>query len=151
MMHLPIRMRSCCCWTRTSLPMLRSNNVHNCCNKLQNSRILLPNLDACPTGWNTKTGTRGAVCGRCFRKASRWEKFIEFSQKFIIFNFLTLTQISGFEQCGHIVHLNLRDPMLPFRYVVGQILLDKNPSAKCVKNWGPTKLKMSLIVKEWCK
>ena len=35
-------------------------------------------------------------------------------------------EFSGFEQCGHIIHLNLRDKLLPFRFVIGQILLDKS-------------------------
>jgi len=34
-------------------------------------------------------------------------------------------EFSGFEQCGHIIHLNLREKLLPFRFVIGRILLDK--------------------------
>uniref|UniRef100_A0ABD2XES9 tRNA (guanine(37)-N1)-methyltransferase n=1 Tax=Trichogramma kaykai TaxID=54128 RepID=A0ABD2XES9_9HYME len=35
---------------------------------------------------------------------------------------------------GHIVHLNLRDEQLPYKNVIGQVLLDKIPSAKTVVN-----------------
>ena len=34
-------------------------------------------------------------------------------------------EFSGFEQCGHIIHVNLREELLPFRFVIGQILLEK--------------------------
>uniref|UniRef100_A0A914HWN1 tRNA (guanine(37)-N1)-methyltransferase n=1 Tax=Globodera rostochiensis TaxID=31243 RepID=A0A914HWN1_GLORO len=36
--------------------------------------------------------------------------------------------------CGHIIHLNLRERVLPFRFTIGNILLDKLPSARTVVN-----------------
>lgn len=41
---------------------------------------------------------------------------------------------SSFEQAGHIAHLNLRDEMLPFKHVIGKVILDKNPALKTVVN-----------------
>lgn len=41
---------------------------------------------------------------------------------------------SSYEQVGHIAHLNLRDQVLPFKTIVGQVLLDKNPSLRTVVN-----------------
>ena len=36
---------------------------------------------------------------------------------------------------GHIAHLNLRDEQLPFKHVIGQVVLDKNqPRIKTVLN-----------------
>lgn len=35
---------------------------------------------------------------------------------------------TGYTIVGHIAHLNLRDEYLPFRYLIGQVILDKNPS-----------------------
>ncbi|KAF7635622.1 tRNA (guanine(37)-N1)-methyltransferase [Meloidogyne graminicola] len=43
-------------------------------------------------------------------------------------------EFSGFEQCGHIIHLNLRERLLPFRYVIGQILLEKIQRTRTVIN-----------------
>uniref|UniRef100_A0A183BK21 tRNA (guanine(37)-N1)-methyltransferase n=1 Tax=Globodera pallida TaxID=36090 RepID=A0A183BK21_GLOPA len=40
----------------------------------------------------------------------------------------------AFEQCGHIIHLNLRERVHPFRFTIGNILLDKLPSARTVVN-----------------
>ena len=47
----------------------------------------------------------------------------------------------SFETVGHIAHLNLRDELLPYKHLVGQVLLDKNPSIRTIVNkvraWGP--------------
>ncbi|KAH7648194.1 Trm5 RNA methyltransferase [Cryptosporidium bovis] len=40
--------------------------------------------------------------------------------------------ISSFETIGHIAHLNLNREVFPYRYVIGKILLDKNPGIKTV-------------------
>lgn len=40
----------------------------------------------------------------------------------------------SFEGVGHIAHLNLRDELLPFKYLIGQVIIDKNPSIKTVVN-----------------
>lgn len=45
-----------------------------------------------------------------------------------------LEGVSSFSQVGHIVHVNLRDEMLPFKAIVGQVLLDKVPNCKSVVN-----------------
>lgn len=42
--------------------------------------------------------------------------------------------VSSFESVGHLIHLNLREEQLPYKYVIGQILLDKNPRMKTVMN-----------------
>lgn len=41
---------------------------------------------------------------------------------------------SAYEMVGHIAHLNLRDEQLPWKYIIGQVLLDKNPPIKTVVN-----------------
>ena len=35
---------------------------------------------------------------------------------------------SSFETVGHIAHLNLRDELLPYKLLIGRVLLDKNGS-----------------------
>ena len=39
-------------------------------------------------------------------------------------------EFSGYSQVGHIAHLNLREELLPFKKVIGEILLDKVSWAK---------------------
>jgi len=40
----------------------------------------------------------------------------------------------SFEQAGHIAHMNIRDEMLPYKFIIGQIILDKNIHIKTVIN-----------------
>eukprot|EP01041_Mallomonas_annulata_P013343 gene13343-28266_t len=40
----------------------------------------------------------------------------------------------SFEQAGHIAHLNIRDELLPYKYIIGEVIMDKNPSVKTVVN-----------------
>ena len=52
-----------------------------------------------------------------------------------LFNRPNLTEItSSFESIGHIAHLNLRDKQLPFKKLIGQIILDKNKHITSVVN-----------------
>ena len=41
---------------------------------------------------------------------------------------------SSFETAGHIAHLNLRDEQLPYKQIIGQVILDKNPAIRTVLN-----------------
>ncbi|OQO04291.1 hypothetical protein B0A48_10902 [Cryoendolithus antarcticus] len=41
---------------------------------------------------------------------------------------------SGFSQVGHVAHLNLRDEYLKYKYLVGEVLIDKNPGVRTVIN-----------------
>lgn len=50
---------------------------------------------------------------------------------------------TSFEQVGSIVHVNLDDALLPYKYVIGQVLLDKVPSCRTVVN------KVGKIVSPW--
>ncbi|OJD21854.1 tRNA (guanine(37)-N1)-methyltransferase [Blastomyces percursus] len=40
----------------------------------------------------------------------------------------------GFTQVGHVVHFNLREQYLPYRFLLGEILIDKHPQARTVIN-----------------
>lgn len=41
---------------------------------------------------------------------------------------------SAYEAIGHIAHLNLRDEHQPWKHIIAQVLLDKNPAIKTVVN-----------------
>lgn len=40
----------------------------------------------------------------------------------------------GFSQIGHILHLNLREHLMPYRFLIGSVLLDKVPHINIVVN-----------------
>lgn len=42
--------------------------------------------------------------------------------------------VSSFTKTGHIVHVNLREHLLPFKEIIGQILFDKVPGCRTVVN-----------------
>lgn len=41
---------------------------------------------------------------------------------------------SGFSQVGHVAHLNLREAYVPYKHLIAEIILDKNPTVKTVIN-----------------
>ncbi|CAI9548288.1 unnamed protein product, partial [Staurois parvus] len=41
---------------------------------------------------------------------------------------------TSFSRIGHIAHMNLRDHQLPYKNLIGQVILDKNPSITSVVN-----------------
>uniref|UniRef100_A0A8D0ML95 tRNA (guanine(37)-N1)-methyltransferase n=2 Tax=Sus scrofa TaxID=9823 RepID=A0A8D0ML95_PIG len=41
---------------------------------------------------------------------------------------------SGFSRVGHIAHLNLRDHQLPYKHLIGQVTIDKNPGITSAVN-----------------
>lgn len=45
-----------------------------------------------------------------------------------------MNTLSSWSTVGHIIHVNLREHLLPFKFIIGQVLLDKTPSAKMVVN-----------------
>ncbi|KAG9508604.1 tRNA (guanine(37)-N1)-methyltransferase, partial [Fragariocoptes setiger] len=42
--------------------------------------------------------------------------------------------ISSFTSVGHLIHVNVRDELKPYRHLIGQVLLDKNSQALAVVN-----------------
>ena len=43
-------------------------------------------------------------------------------------------KVSGFSKVGHLLHLNLRDHLLDYKKVIGEVLLDKVPNTRSVVN-----------------
>ncbi|TQV95875.1 tRNA (guanine-N(1)-)-methyltransferase [Cordyceps javanica] len=41
---------------------------------------------------------------------------------------------TGFNTAGHVAHLNLRDQYLPYKHIIAQVIIDKNPGIKTVIN-----------------
>ncbi|XP_059209797.1 tRNA (guanine(37)-N1)-methyltransferase isoform X2 [Centropristis striata] len=41
---------------------------------------------------------------------------------------------SAFSRVGHIAHMNLREHQLPYKNLIGQVIMDKNPGVTCVVN-----------------
>lgn len=41
---------------------------------------------------------------------------------------------SSFETVGHIAHLNIRDELIPYKHLIGQVILDKNVNIQTVVN-----------------
>ena len=63
----------------------------------------------------------------------------EINNKKLVENEASLNQLlkslpNGFEIVGKIAHMNLRDQYLKYKYFIGQLILDKNPSLSTVIN-----------------
>ena len=41
---------------------------------------------------------------------------------------------SGFNSAGHVAHLNIRDQYLPYKHIIAQVIMDKNPHIRTVIN-----------------
>merc|ERR1712137_638931 len=60
--------------------------------------------------------------------------FQSFTTEDIIAAYLpkNIQAVRSFESIGHIAHLNLREEHMPYRHLIGQIILAKNPSLRTV-------------------
>ena len=47
---------------------------------------------------------------------------------------LTEDRPAGFSMVGHIAHMNLKEEYLPYKHVIGQVILDKNSAIRTVVN-----------------
>jgi tRNA (guanine37-N1)-methyltransferase len=47
---------------------------------------------------------------------------------------LDVEKVMAFETAGHIAHMNLRDETEKYKYVIGQVILDKNKNLKTIVN-----------------
>lgn len=64
-----------------------------------------------------------------FRIEYKYLSYVECARQCIPIN---IEIVSSFETVGHIAHLNLNDDSFQYRYILGKILLDKNPGIKTV-------------------
>ena len=46
---------------------------------------------------------------------------------------------------GHIAHMNLREDLLPYKHIIGQVIVDKNPHIKTVVNKVRAQLHPALV------
>nr|CAH7750099.1 unnamed protein product [Callosobruchus chinensis] len=71
-----------------------------------------------------------------FKKISYTFKYENFTAEEILRAVLPPDKegLSSFTKVGHIVHLNLRDHLLPYKNVIAEILLDKVPGCRTVVN-----------------
>jgi tRNA (guanine37-N1)-methyltransferase len=45
-----------------------------------------------------------------------------------------LDSVSSYSRVGHVIHLNLREELSPYKFLIGQVLLDKIPNVRTVVN-----------------
>jgi len=110
-------------------------------------RLLLLAEDLGPRDFNSCTVNRNDGSEMSLKELIEREQYeiIDYSVK-IGYDSMTVTEVlkhylpegteipSSFEAIGHIAHLNLREHVLPFKYLIGQVILDKNPTIKTVVN-----------------
>ncbi|GAA5871834.1 hypothetical protein JCM3774_000314 [Rhodotorula dairenensis] len=95
-----------------------------------------------------RTGDRSALPAELVELVSRSGGEVVEHQVELGYDFWTADQIlqavlpedllcespTAFTQVGHIAHLNLREQYLPHRYLIGQVILDKNKTLRTVVN-----------------